>query len=273
MAPKKTTESTAMIPWEQRFAVMATAGVAQVANIGANIHQIKFDRGFIKVDDAEIKSGKLECIIAGFVAHNRWNEKPWNPDDPQPPDCYAFSLILEDKTEETKPHAAAPKKQNEDCLTCVKNVYGSARVGDGKACANTARLGIFIGNDLKNAESVAKAEMYTGSVSPTNVKYLSAYLKQLETVHKRPIWAAVTEITSNSDPKTQIKLEFKMVSLLKDAKIIEALYERIKPEPLPSLASAITETLIKPYSASVDKKAGAKNSKNQKFAAKKAVRR
>jgi hypothetical protein len=261
MATKKAagkSNSTAMVPWEEKFAQLATEGVAQVANVGANIHQIKFGRGTITVDDDIIKSGQLECVVLGFVALNRWNKDAYDANNPKAPDCYAFSTIIDDK--KMVPHPAAPLKQNEDCVSCEKNAYGSAERGDGKACANTARLGILVDNDLKNAESVKSAEMYTGSVSPTNLKYLAAYLKQLEKTHKRPIWGVVTQINTFDDPKTQIRVEFKMVTLINDPKIIEALHERVTP---------LQETLQQPFAASVDKKPAARNSKNQKFAPKK----
>lgn len=267
MATKKaTSKSTAITKWDEKFAKYAKETTAQTANIGAGGLSIKFGRDNIHIGEAEVKGGKLECIIMGSCALNRWNEKPFNAKNPLPPDCYAFALINDDP--EMAPHPAAPKKQSEKCVDCEKNQFGTARQGSGKACGNTIRLGIIVGKDAQDEKSVVAAELATAGVSPTNMKYYKKYTEMLEAEHHRPPWAVITEISSHDDPETQIRLEFKLVDLINDEEVLEALEKRFLK---------IQEVLQKPFSVATDKGAkkpaatGAGSSK--KFAAKKTAKR
>lgn len=267
MATKKAAAKkpgTSLIPWQERFDKSAAVGLAQVKNVGATFKSIKFGRGTINVGDDVVKSGAIECIILGSSPLKRWNKDAWDADNPKAPDCYAFPLIVDDP--DAKPHPASPDKQSEDCATCEQNAFGTAKQGTGKACADTIRMGILIGKDVEDGDTALNAEMYSGSASPTNQKYYAKYVKWVAENHgNRPLWAVVTEISSHNDPKTQIRLEFKMVSIIEDDDVLLALEKR---------SEKVTEELTKPFSASVDKgKTPAKGSKNRKFAAKKSSKR
>lgn len=276
MATKKATSKkpSSMVKWDAKFAKFAKAGVAQLANIGAGGVSIKFGRGSISIGDAAVKNGVLECVIVGMCALNRFNKAAWDPKNPLPPDCYAFALVADDPT--MKPHPAAPNKQAEDCASCDNNVFGSARQGDGKACANTLRLGILTAKDAEDADTIKTADIATAGVSPTNLKHYAKYAKTVLEEHGRPVWAVVTQITSHDDPTTQIRLEFKMVSLIEDDEILGAL-ETYQNEDDPAEAK-IQTILQKPFSvASSDKKGKSTTTtgKSKKFASavKKTARR
>jgi hypothetical protein len=264
-AKGKKTTSTAIIPWTEKFAKYAKETKEQTKNIGVGGVSIKFGRGRISIGDVEVKGGKLECVIVGSCALNRWNEQPFDASNPLPPDCYAFSVISDDP--EMAPHPSAPDKQAVKCADCEKNQFGTARVGKGKACGNTIRLGLLTGNDAtEDADSVAAAEMANAGVSPTNLNHYKKYTDLLEEEYGRPPWAVVTEIASYDDPKTQIRLEFKMVSLIDDDDVLQALEKRVLK---------VQEQLQKPFSVAdkTAKKAPAASKSNSKFAGKKTTRR
>lgn len=257
MATKKPAakKATSMVKWDEKFAKYAKAGVTQLANIGGGGMSIKFGRGAISIGEQPVKGGVLECVIVGMCALNRFNSSAWDPNNPLPPDCYAFALVADDP--EMKPHPAAPDKQSEDCASCENNVFGSATVGAGKACANTLRLGILTSKDAEDADTIKSAEILTAGVSPTNLKHYAKYAKLVLEEYGRPVWAVVTQITSHDDPKTQIRLDFKMVSVIEDDDILAAL-ESYQNEETPSEAK-IQTILQKPFSvASADKKGGGK---------------
>jgi hypothetical protein len=269
MATKKAVAKkpgTAIMPWTDKFAKYAKESKEQVANVGTGGGvSVSFGHGTITVGGSIVKSGRLECVVLGSCALNKWYKTQYNPDDRQPPDCYALAVISDDP--EMRPHPQATDKQSEDCTSCDKNVFGSANTGRGKACGNTIRLGLFTAEDASDAESIAAAELATAGVSPTNRKYYSEYVDLLMDEHGRPPWAVVTEIQSHHDDKTQIRLEFRMVSLIEDDDVLQALEKRFLK---------VQEKLQQPFSAPIDRKAapaGKKAGASQRFAAKKTTKR
>lgn len=267
MATKKAAvakKSTALVPWNEKFAKYAKETKEQVKNIGTGGVSVKFGRGRIHIGESEVKGGKLECVIVGHCALNRWNEQPYDSDNPQPPDCYAFALVNDDP--EMAPHQAATNKQSDKCADCDKNQFGTARVGKGKACGNTIRLGLLTSKDIQDAEGISTAELAAAGVSPTNLAHFKKYLDAISDEHGRPLWAVVTEISSHDDPKTQIRLEFKLVDLIEDDDILEALEKRFLK---------IQDVLQRPFSAPSEKLVKqAKTGANKRFAAtKKTVKR
>jgi hypothetical protein len=244
MATKKAAaNSNALVKWDEKFSKYAKEQKAQVANITAGGIGVSFSPGVINVGGAPV-GNKLEAIIIGSCAHNKYYKEKYNPSEKTPPDCYAFSLIVDDP--DMKPHAASADKQAEGCAECDFNVFGSAENGRGKACANTLRLGLLLSKDVDDAASALANDLATAGVSPTNAKYYKSYTDGLEEEHGRPVWAAVTEITCHPDPKTQIRLEFKLVELIEDVSIIEALEKRYLK---------VQDVLQQPYAAPTDRPA------------------
>lgn len=264
MASKKVAvkKSTALVPWDEKFAKYAKETKDQTKNIGTGGVGVKFGRGSISVGDTPVKGGVLECVIIGSSALNKFYEADYDPNDKQPPDCYAFSVISDDP--EMKPHPSASKKQSEDCASCEQNQFGTAKVGRGKACSNTIRLGILTAKDAEDAAGISTAELATAGVSPTNLTHYKKYTDSLEEEYHRPPWAVVTAITSHDDPKTQIRLEFKMVELIEDDDVLQALEKRFLK---------IQDVLQKPFAAPSEKKVAPKAGGSKKFAAKKQPKR
>lgn len=221
---KKPSTSKALVPWTEKFAAYAKKSSEQIKAIGAGGVGISFGHGSISVGGAEIRGGKLETIILGYCAHNRWFKSKYSKDDKQPPDCYAYAEAFDDPG--MAPFAAVKDKQSPTCGACPKNVFGTADTGRGKACGNTIRLGCLVAKDVEDGDSAKAAEMATGGVSPTNLKRFKTYVKMLEEEHGRPPWAVVTEISSYDDKDTQIRVEFKMVDLIEDDGVLLALEKR-----------------------------------------------
>lgn len=257
-------KTTAIVPWEEKFLAYAKQTTEQVKNVGGGGGlSVRFGRGSINIGDAKVPGGKLECVILGSCALNKWYGSDYDPNDAQPPDCYAFAVVTDDP--EMRPHPQAPNKQNDNCATCPKNAFGSAKTGRGKACGNTIRLGLVVAKDVEDAEGAATAEMATASVSPTNQRYYAEYVNALAEDHGRPPWAVVTEISSYDDPKTQIRLDFKMSELIEDDDVLNALEARFLK---------IQDKLQTPYQAPVAKAEKPKGTvaANKKFAGKVARR-
>lgn len=258
MATKKTAKTTSLVKWDEKFSKYAKEAKDQVANIGTSGLSVKFGRGSISIGDTPVKGGALECIIIGHCALNRWNEAMYDADNKQPPDCYAFSLISDDP--DMAPHPAATNKQADKCADCDKNVFGTAITGKGKACSNTIRLGLITAKDAEDAASISGAELASAGVSPTNLTRFKKYLDAVLEDNGRPLWAVITEITSHDDPKTQIRLEFKLVDVIEDNDVIEALEKRFLK---------VQDVLQKPFAAPTERKSVGKKAAggSKKFAA------
>jgi hypothetical protein len=263
MATKKAAaKTTALTKWQEKFAGYAKQDQDQLKGIGTGGRSIKFGRGKINIGDTVIKDGRIEVVILGYCAHNRFFKGKYNAAESAPPVCYSFSNVFND--EDMKPHAAAAEKQHEDCASCPNNACGSAETGRGKACQNTARLGLLLSDDLKDGPATSAAELANANVSPTNLKHLKAYVDRLAEDHECPTWAAVTEIIGHDDPETQIKLEFKLVDLITDDEVLTALEKRFLK---------IQDVLQVPYQTAAEKPTTTAG-RSQKFAGnKKATRK
>lgn len=261
VAPKKTSsKSTAIVQWSEKFAKYARAEKQQVANIGGGGPTVKFGPGSIVVAGASMPGGKLECVIIGYCAFNGWyGGKPYDPNDPQPPECYAFAEIA---GPEMAPHKKASNPQAKLCSECEHNQFGTALVGNGKACGNNIRLGLITAKDCEEADGISTAELALAKVSPTNLKEWRGYVDAV-TETGRPVWAVVTEIQSlpTTTGMAGHVLKFRKVDDIEDGDILEALEARYLK---------VQEVLQEPFGPPIERqvKRGPAAGKNAKFAGK-----
>lgn len=243
MATKKAaaTKSTAIVPWDKKFADAARDAKEQVKNVGSGV-SVRFGRGSITVGGVTVPGGKLSCVILGSCALNAWYEGTYDPNDIQPPVCYAFAEQIGD--EAMAPHEKSTKPQSPTCAECKKNQFGSAETGRGKACGNNVRLGLLTAKDVEDAGLIGIAELALAKISPTNMKNYAGYVKSLADEYGRPPWAVVTEISSHDDPKQQIRLEFRMVEVIDDDDTLTALEKRL---------GGVQEVLQVPFAPPVEK--------------------
>jgi hypothetical protein len=225
MATKKSTKSTALIPWSEKFAKYAKQGKAQVAAIAGGGPTIKFGPSRINVAGGDVPNATLQCVIVGYCAFNAWyGDDAFDPDDPQPPRCYAYAEVA---GPEMAPHAECQDKQADLCADCPKNQFGTASTGKGKACGNNVRLGVLTAKDCEDADGIATAELALAKVSPTNLKAWKGYVDAV-TESGRPVWAVVTEIKSKpvTTGRAGHVLEFRKVDDIEDDDVIAALEAR-----------------------------------------------
>ena len=130
-------------------------------------------------------NGPLTCVVLDWVSANTYFEASYNPQNIQPPTCFAIGRIVD----EMEPSDNSPKKQNDTCKGCEQNEWGSAPGGGkGKACKNTRKLLIV----PSNADE--KTQPWVLSVSPTGLKHFDKYVTTLTDMGKHPI-EVVTDIS------------------------------------------------------------------------------
>lgn len=138
----------------------------------------------------------LDVVIVDFISANLWYEELYNPDDPQPPGCFAIgmepSLLV--------PSPNSPNRQAESCAICPMNQFGTAITGRGKACKNTRQLALL---PADAAELVDEEEppIWLLSVPPTSLKYFDSYVQVLAAKRKVSPIGVQTQIylDENSD--------------------------------------------------------------------------
>jgi hypothetical protein len=140
------------------------------AQLAIGVPRITHRGGALRRDGELIK--ELDVIVVDSVLHNAWYSEKWEDGVAATPACYSFGETLV----ELKPHAESSKKQNVDCISCPKNVFGSGP-GRAKECKNQARLLLI--SPPKDPASTAKSERRQIDVPPTSLKNWSNYCSSL----------------------------------------------------------------------------------------------
>jgi hypothetical protein len=152
---------------------------AQVAALGDRIvapggSKIKLAAGKMTLPNGEVHSDPVELVIVDFVAKNAFYEDNFDPNNIQPPACFAIGT----NPAKLVPSPNAPLPQAATCNECPMNQFGSK--GKGKACKNERSVAVL----PPGAE--ADAPLWQLSVSPTAVKgfdgYVSGVARTFETV-------------------------------------------------------------------------------------------
>ena len=145
MRPKKTTTEastgTALVKWEEELAKQAEVAAGMEANVGGG-QFFSMQGGQLKFNDNPVPGNQMAVIILDHILENVFYDGDFDPNNPQPPTCFAFGRSDDDMA----PHetvVAEGQAQNETCNGCPFNQWGSADKGRGKACRNTRRLAMI----------------------------------------------------------------------------------------------------------------------------------
>lgn len=237
------------VKWEEVLARQAKALAAQERPA---VGKLAFRSGTMTYQGNVIPGNALNCIILLSVFEhalyqNVLDNKPFNPQNTEPPICFALAMPSPDgEKPEMIPHAAAPAKKNPICSTCQYFAWGSdPKGGRGKACKEVRRM-LLLGESavwdaqsqrFADPEGARKAEAATVSVPVTSVKNWANYAALVSGQHSMPPWAFITRLSCVPDPKTQFQIKFDIVRPI-DASHYPALFERVQ---------AAGSTLMTPY--------------------------
>lgn len=150
-------------------------------------HTISIQGAKYSVDGKKIgdKGVEFEAVILQAMPLNIYYAKPFDTDDPGPPDCSSLGGITPDKGVDAPP--------SEECTSCAMNKFGSAPARTdgtkrkGKACSNKRRLVLHIdGVDLPAILDIP----------PTSVASFTSLIKLISSnVPKVPLPGVVTKFT------------------------------------------------------------------------------
>lgn len=181
-------------------ASIAQAMAAEVENIASKIGSPTGNR--IRVTQAKtfrLPTGEETPVITGvildFLSANYYYTGAYDPNDIQPPECFAIN----ERVADLAPHEKAPNRQAEACAVCPQNQYGTS--GRGKACSNTRLLALL------PPDATADSPIMVLRVSPTAQRSFDAYVASVARSLKVPPVGVVTEFSFDPTP-TYASLRF-----------------------------------------------------------------
>lgn len=140
------------------------------------------------------KTEKLEAVIIGFIAVNRFYEGDFDKDNIVPPNCAAngeYKHAKRNYHQSLVPFDSVPKPESTSCEECPNNEFGSK--GNGKACRNKYVLALVTPDSLDESEPV-----YTLDVPPGTIKEFEPYVASLKKLNASTL-DVVTHISFNED--------------------------------------------------------------------------
>jgi hypothetical protein len=237
----------AIAAWGDDAAAAAKAAMEQERAGG---EWVNARNGQLYYQDNMIAGGKLDVVIVDSIYENVFYGEKYDPDNKQPPQCYAFGR----DEKEMVPHPDAAKPQATKCSECQWNEFETSDNGKGKACKNTRRLALVAANPR---ETLASNPMAFFKPPVTSVKNWSKYVRELG-VNKAPTFATVTTIGIVPDAKTQFKITFTATEILPAMQYKDPIMRRIQEAK---------ETIEFPYPQPDEKHAAVekKEKKERKF--------
>lgn len=210
--PKKTT-GTALVNWEKELAEDSALQSKAAAPSGEGSF-ISVRAGVMSYKGEEIPGNAIRCVVVDFVYENAFYTGRFDPENPQPPACYAFSR--DDET--LAPHDEAEEPQADNCAECPNNEWGSADTGPGKACKNIVRLALIPEDALDDPEALANVEVAKMKIPVTSKKNWDKWFQREcnGADGLRPSFFYVVEVSCEPDPKRQVRVTFETVERLKD---------------------------------------------------------
>jgi len=141
--------------------------------------------------DGTILQPPQEFVIIDFLTRNLYYDTKWDPDNPQPPACFAIG----DTPNGLVPSPNSPDKQNDDCDTCPMNQFGSD--GEGKACKNTRYVAVVL---------PGQEEVMTMSLPPTSIRAFDAYVNSVAKLYNVPPIGVVSTVSFHPEKSYPLPL-------------------------------------------------------------------
>lgn len=224
-----------VVNWKEELAKSAKE-VASRERPGTS--QIGLRAGVMMYQGQAIPGNNLDCIIIASAVEYRYDTKPFDPNNIQPPDCFSLSL----SGEEMVPSVKAIDIQAERCDLCDHGKWtpNPKRPGKNhKACKERRRLALLPADVLKQG-NFKTAELAVLTVPVTSVKIWASYVRGLDAEYALPPWAVVANISARPHPVNQFEVLFKTVAPIEE-QYLGAIRDRI---------AAAEEVLLTPYDAS-----------------------
>ena len=220
--------------WREKLAQQAKEAAAKER---PSVSKISLRAGVIKYGDQPVKGNILPAIVLLAAHRNTYYDKPFDPNNLANPVCFALSISGDDMEahanvpDENVPANSLekPRATPRSCDGCAFNDWGSdPRGGRGKACKETRRLIILPADAADSVDNAKNAEMAIIDIPVTSGKNYSNFVNGLAAGAQVPPWAAITDISTQPDAKSQFKVTFTPKQVISDDAVLEALHARFE---------------------------------------------
>lgn len=222
-ATAKKTTGTSMTVFEEKMREKAKLAAAIEENVGGGGSFISLKGGRLNFQGAEIPGNAMNVVVVDHIIEYAWYGDRYDPENPQPPLAYAFGR---DEPSMRWHENSIEEYAGELCKDSDINQWGSADTGAGKAAKNLRRLALLTEDQIEDPDGIAGEQVTYLKVPVTSVKGWAGYVRQLSNTLERPPLGVITEISVVPDPKTQFKLQFKLVETIDDPERLEALFAK-----------------------------------------------
>lgn len=188
---------------------------------------LSLSSGMMQIGDAVVPNNKMDVVILAMGTERTFYDRPYDPDDKSPPECYSQKIGNDDTFNPTMvPADNVPEPVSDSCMSCPKSKMGSADAGRGPACKTRRKLICAPASVVGNAEALGK-QLLIVNVPPTSGKALTQYVQGL-VGQGLPPEAAITTISYGPDKKTMFAMKFDGVSPIQDDATLGAIFNRIE---------------------------------------------
>lgn len=214
---KKPTKSTAVANYDEQLAALMQQDVETEKSISSGGKFISTKGGQLSYDGNLMKDNEMYVVIVDHIFENAYYEGRYNPDNLQPPTCFAFGRSEKDLI----PHVNvidADQNPCDACTGCPMNEWGSD--GRGKACKNVRRLAVIPAGhvngktdelELYDDDHFKSADVAYLKLPVTSTKGFSTYIKQVAQAYNKPVLGVITRVYCTPDDKTQYKVNFEAI--------------------------------------------------------------
>jgi hypothetical protein len=208
-APQAVAKSGSILPSLEGASKELVARMTEVQENLESVENFRLPRAKMTADGIELIEGEaplkeLEGVIIHTKKTNVYYEKPYNPSDIQPPDCFSLDGNV--------PENNVPKKQHATCKGCPQAEFGTNSMKSGKACRNLKPIYLLLSD-----EAIMPRQF---TVTPSSLKAANQYLLDLTErgIAYRKVKTKITLFKEN--PKdTYYKIKFAMGSKLNEQQL------------------------------------------------------
>lgn len=213
----KKPKTTEVANYDAQLAALMQEELETEKSISTGGKFISTKGGQLSFDGNPMKNNEMYVVIVDHIFENAYYEGRFNPDNPQPPTCFAFGRTEKDLI----PHINvidADQNPCDTCAGCPMNEWGSE--GRGKACKNVRRLAVIPAGHVNNKtdelelydeDHFKSADIAYLKLPVTSTKGFSTYVKQVAQAYSKPVLGAITRIYCTPDNKTQYKVNFEFI--------------------------------------------------------------
>ena len=229
---KPTSESKAIVKWDEELAKAAEIAAGMEANTGGG-QFFSIKSGVLSWQDQPLPGNQMAVIILDSIFETVYYEGEYDPDTPQGPVAFAFGRDEKEMRWHENSRADFAGQLCSESEVCE---WGSADRGKGKAARETRRLALIPAGTYDkhdNLKLFTEEDHYESTtigfmkLPVTSVKGFASFVKQVAGTLRRPPFGIVTRVSVVPDAKTQFRVLFEPIEKVSDG-LLPAIMKRVE---------------------------------------------